>query len=95
MFKLGEIQSVVMIKLGDATVMCTIYKNKICARIVCEECANSENVKEFEKPMSIKMKPVEGRIFREEKVFAKIKIVMRVLNMLTTYFQKLHICSEI
>ena len=63
MFKLGEIQSVVMIKLGDATVMCTIYKNKICARIVCEECANSENGKEFEKPVSIKMKRVEGRIF--------------------------------
>ena len=54
MFKLGEIQSVVMIKLGDATVKCTIYKNKICARIVCEECGNSENVKEFEKPCQSK-----------------------------------------
>ena len=52
-----------MFKLGDTTVMSTIYKNKICARIVCEECANSENGKEFEKPVSIKMKRVEGRIF--------------------------------
>ena len=73
-----------MFKLGDATVVCTIYKNKICATIVCEECTNIENVRVWE-TVSIKMKPVEGRIFRElnvweKKVFAKFKFVMRVLK---------------
>ena len=74
MFKLGEIKGAVMFKVGYVSVMSTIYKNKICARIGCEECANNENVKEFEKQVSIKMKPVEGRIFgeldvQEKKVF--------------------------
>ena len=53
-FKLGELKGSMMFKLGDTTVVCTIYKNKICATIVCEECTNIENVKEFEKPCQSK-----------------------------------------